>query len=79
MQKIAVPFLSAATNTLLSECAAGSNAACDASQVPGVLDDGAFSYFHKRCDARVQIYCQLFDNLVAAELRMHEREGSGGS
>ena len=74
--KISLPFLSAATNAKLSECAAGSDAACDASQVPGVLDDGAFSHFHRQCDAGVQIYCRLFDNLVAAELRMHQREGS---
>ena len=72
--KVTVPFLGAPTNTLLTACAAGDAASCDAAQVPGVLDDGAFSYFHQRCDGGNRVYCVLFDNLVAAELRMHERE-----
>lgn len=68
---IDVPFLDAKTNAVLRSCAAGDPAACDAAQVPGVLDDGAFSLFHKNCDAGDRTWCRLLDNLVAAELRMH--------
>ncbi len=69
--EISVPFLDEDTNALLTACAAGDAASCDAAQVPGVLDDQAFSYFHVQCDAGDTVYCVLFDNLVAAELRMH--------
>jgi hypothetical protein len=68
---IAVPFLDEATNALLTKCAAGDAASCDRAQVPGVLDDGAFSYFHQQCDGGRALYCVLFDNLVAAEKRLH--------
>ena len=70
---ITVPFLSDATNDLLRSCASGDAGSCDAAQIPGVLDDGAFSFFHVRCDGGDAAYCTLFDNLVAAELRIHDR------
>ncbi|MEO8696384.1 MAG: hypothetical protein ABI658_22905 [Acidimicrobiales bacterium] len=68
---VSVPFLSDSSNQLLRSCAAGDDASCDAAQKPGVLDDGAFSFFHKQCDGGDQIYCVLFDQLVEAELRIH--------
>jgi hypothetical protein len=71
VRSIKVPFLDDATNALLSQCAAGDATACDRAQVPGVLDDGAFSYFHTQCDGGHAPYCVLFDNLVAAERRLH--------
>lgn len=73
---IDVPFLPATTNATLRACASGDPAACDDAQVPGVLDDGAFSFFHVRCDDGDDAYCILFDNLVAAELRMHGRSST---
>lgn len=65
-----VVFLSEEANALLRECAAGSDASCDAAQVPGVLNDGAFSLFNVECDENGQeVYCALREGLVAAELR----------
>jgi hypothetical protein len=71
---VSVPFLSEATNQLLRSCKAGNDASCDAAQQPGVLDDGAFSYFHRLCSGGDRTYCVLLDRLVEAELRMHARE-----
>jgi hypothetical protein len=72
---VSVPFVDENTNQLLRSCAAGNDASCDAAQVPGVLDDGAFSFFHRRCNGGDRTYCVLLDHLVEAELRMHAEEG----
>jgi hypothetical protein len=72
---VSVPFLPEATNQLLRSCAAGNDASCDGAQVPGVLDDGAFSYFHRLCSSGDRTYCVLLDHLVEAERRLHAQEG----
>jgi hypothetical protein len=72
---VAVPFVAESTNQLLRSCAAGNDASCDAAQVPGVLDDGVFSFLHRQCSGGDRTYCVLLDHLVEAELRMHEAGG----
>jgi hypothetical protein len=77
--EVSLPFLDADTNRLLRACAAGDAGSCDAAQIPGVLDDGAFSAIHQRCSTGHDAFCDLLDNLVAAELRRHQGEGTAAA
>ena len=72
-RRVPHPFRDARTNALVQSGAIGEGLACAQAQAPGVLDDGAFSAIHQRCDAGDRSFCTLVDNLVAAEVRIHGR------
>jgi hypothetical protein len=68
---VAIDFLSARANGLLSACAFGDAASCDRAQRnTEISNDGVFSRVNVACGAGQEIYCDLRKGLVDAELRM---------
>jgi len=70
-----LPGLNSETVAILDACLAGDNAACDRAQEPGRLNDSNFSRLNQACTQAKEGACKLKDRLVAAELRLHCKEG----